>query len=717
MVVFSMRIRAAVPGFLLLLLLASCGGGGGGTGATPAGGTPTPDPTPTPSSRMVSTIAGGSFFDGSAATAKFYNPSSIVSDGVNIYVADTGNHKIRKIDSATGAVTTLAGGGGNGSAYFPSTDGSGALDGTGGTASFYRPTGITTDGTNLYVSDTWNHVIRKVVISTGVVTTLAGGKNVSGALDGTGTAARFSNPEAITTDGVNLYVADTVNFTIRKIVIATGAVTTLAGGAAGYAVDGTGTAASFGYAAGIATDGTNLYVADAGSHTIRKVVISTAVVTTVAGGAGGGGWGCTTVGATCGTLDGTGAAASFNSPHGIATDGTNLYVADTSNDTIRKVVIATGAVTTLAGNSSSNAGSVDGSGTAAGFFWPSGIIVQGSDLYVSETGSHKIRKIAINTAAVTTFAGSGTIGAIDGVGLAASFSGLNGDMATDGTNLYLADTNSHVIRKLVIATGVVSTIAGGGGGGSGCGVGSGCGALDGVGAAASFYMPMAIATDGTNLYVIDGGNGTIRQIVIATGTVSTIAGNIVAGAVDGTGTAASFNGPRGMTTDGTNLYVADSMNGKIRKVAIASGVVTTLAGSGVFGSLDGTGTGATFGFPRGITTDGTNLYVADSSNNSIRKIVISTGVVTTYMTGIDQPYDIDTFDGKNLYVTEYGKDFVRLISTDTNGQLSMSLFAGSGDHSSLDGTGATASFYYPQGITTDGVNVFVSEFDRIRKIF
>lgn len=721
-------VDMAVSGLIVLVvaLLTACGGGGGGsTGNSPgAGSTPTPPPatspapapTPTPASMMVTTIAGGYFTDGSAFAAKFYSPSSITSDGINIYVADTRNHKIRKVDLATGAVTTLAGGGGSGAAIFPSTDGSGALDGTGGAASFNQPAGITTDGTNLYVADTWNNTIRKIVIATGVVTTLAGNKNFSGALDGTGTAARFSSPQGITNDGTNLYVADTANQKIRKIVIATGAVTTLAGGAAGFAVDGTGATASFGSPAGIATDGTNLYVADAGSHKIRKVVISTAVVTTLAGGAGGGGWACTGAGATCGSRDGIGAAASFNSPNGIATDGTNLYVADTNNSTIRQVVIATGAVTTLAGNSAILTGAVDGTGTAAGFSTPVGIILIGSNLYVSETGSHKIRKIVINTAAVTTLAGSGTFGAIDGTGLAASFSGLNGDIVSDGTNLYVADTNSHVIRKVVIATGVVSTLAGGGGGGAGCSIGLGCGALNGVGAAASFNLPAAIATDGTNLYVADLGNQSIRKVVIATGAVSTIAGSGSAGAQDGTGAGASFNNPSGIATDGTNLYVTDNMNSKIRKVVIATGVVTTLAGSGIFGAQDGTGTAATFGGPRGITTDGTNLYVADTSNSSIRKIVISTGAVTTWMTGLNQPYDIDTVDGSNLYVSEYGRDTIRQISVATNGQVSMSLFAGSGSHSSLDGTALSASFFFPQGIATDGVSVYVTEFDRIRKI-
>jgi sugar lactone lactonase YvrE len=194
-----------------------------------------------------------------------------------------------------------------------------STDGTGSAARFNYPQGITTDGTNIYVADTQNNTIRKVVIATGVVTTLVGSAGLSGSTDGTGSAALFNNPRGITTDGTNLYVVDSCNYTIRKVVIATGAVTTLAGsaGAAKGSTDGTGSAARFNFPQGITTDGINLYVTDTQSNTIRKVVIATGAVTTLAGSAG-----------ASGSTDGTGSAALFNYPLGITTDGTNLYVAD-----------------------------------------------------------------------------------------------------------------------------------------------------------------------------------------------------------------------------------------------------------------------------------------------------------------------------------------------------------------------------------------------------
>jgi hypothetical protein len=160
------------------------------------------------------------------------------------------------------------------------------------------------------------------------VITIAGIAGITGSADGTGTAARFNLPYGIATDGTNLYVADYGNSTIRKIVISTGVVTTIAGtaGTTGSA-DGTGAAATFYSPVGIATDGTNLYVADRGNNNIRKILISSGVVMTIAGDPTG----------ASGSADGTGAAATFNSPAGIATDGTNLYVADTYNSTIRKI--------------------------------------------------------------------------------------------------------------------------------------------------------------------------------------------------------------------------------------------------------------------------------------------------------------------------------------------------------------------------------------------
>ena len=332
---------------LAALLLAACGGGGG-TAAAPAapaaakitlmGGAMQGAPLSLASaSAVVSTFAGSGvsgFADGTGTAATFNNPLGTTTDGTNLYVVDscgtTGSNDIRKVVLATGVVTTLAG-----SAV------AGSADGTGLAATFNCPQDITTDGNALYVAD-GNNMIRKIAPASGtlanmtsanaVVTTLAG-STVAGAADGTGTAASFNSPAGITTDGTKLYVGDSFNNKIRQIVIATGVVSSLTGvantaGAVG-AADGAGTAASFNYPGGITTDGTNLYVGDFYNNKIRQIVIATGVVSSLTGVAN-------TAGAA-GATDGTAAAASFNGPYGITTDGTNLYVVDCVNTTIRKI--------------------------------------------------------------------------------------------------------------------------------------------------------------------------------------------------------------------------------------------------------------------------------------------------------------------------------------------------------------------------------------------
>ena len=172
-------------------------------------------------------------------------------------------------------------------------------------------------------------------------------------------------------------------------------------------------------------------------------------------------------------------------------------------------------------------------------------------------------------------------------------------------------SSSSTTTDNTTTSGAVTTVAGTGSTGS----------ANGTGTSASFYNPAGITRDGTNLYVADHNNHLIRKIVISTGAVTTVAGTGSSGSADNTtGTSASFNGPTGITTDGTNLYVADGNNHLIRKIVISTGVVTTVAGTGSSGSANGTGTSASFNQPSEITTDGINLYVADLGNHLIRQI-------------------------------------------------------------------------------------------------
>lgn len=339
-----------------------------------------------------------------------------------------------------GTVSTFAG----------STAGTaGRANGTGTAATFNLPRGTSIDASgNQYVSDAGNNEIREIT-SAGVVTLLAGSAaGTAGRANGTGTAATFDLPYDATADGSgNLYVADYTNNEIRKIVIATGAVTLLAGSATGAAgtTNGTGAAALFNGPVGIVynpVDG-NLYVSDFGNNEIRKVT-TTGVVTLLAGSA---------TGAT-GTTNNTGANARFNGPNGIAVDAAgNMFVADQGNNEIREVTTA-GVVTLFAGSAAGTAGTADGTGTAATFNTPRGVTVDPSgNLYITDSGNNTLRLIS-PAALVTTFAGkAGTAGYVDAVGTAAEFNqprGLDCDPATG--NLYIADYTNNVIRQ-VITTG------------------------------------------------------------------------------------------------------------------------------------------------------------------------------------------------------------------------------------------------------------------------
>jgi len=285
-------------------------------------------------------------------------------------------------------------------------------------------------------------------------------------------------------------------------------------------------------------------------------------------------------------------------------------VVDTANNTVRQIVIATGQVSTLAGTVGS-VGSTDGTGTAASFYEPNGITTDGTNLYVADTGNNTIRKIVIATGQVTTFAGTALVqGSGDLIGAAASFWAPLG-ITTDGINLYVTDSGNNTIRQIAIATGQVSTLAG---------LAGSALSTDNTGSLARFYGPYGITTDGANLYVADSGNSTIRQIAITTAQVTTLAGTPgMPGSVDGKGSVARFQNPRGITSDGTNLYVTDTVNSTVRQVVIATGQVTTVAGTAK-GYADGTGAMAGFNWPEGVTTDGKNLYVSDTANNMIRRI-------------------------------------------------------------------------------------------------
>lgn len=622
----------------------------------------------------ITTLAGRSLYgsaDGTGLAAEFNEPRGVASDGVgNLYIVDSGNNLIRKMTPA-GVVTIFAGVRGM----------TGSTDGDGRLATFNAPFGIAIDGGgNLFIADSQNHVIREITPD-GIVSTLAGLAGSSGSADGTGAAARFNQPCGVAIDSAgNVYVADTFNEVIRKVTPA-GVVTTLAGTAGNEGlVDGTGPAAKFSTPFGVAVDGAgNVFVADSGNSKIRKVTPA-GVVSTYAN------------------------SGNFILPQGIAIDGSgNVYVADTLNEEI-KVITPAENTSVLAGVQFGQ-GFQDGTGAAARFNYPFGLVVDDSgNVVVADSANGAIREVTAAGVVTTIAGGAGGAGHVDGTGNFARFSSPAA-LAVDGAgNILVADSGNNAIRR-VTSGGVVTTLAGGT-----------MGNMDGTGSAASFNAPGGIAVDAAgNAIVADTGNQTIRKVTPG-GVVTTIAGAPGStGSTDGAGNLARFYGPASVTTDGAgNIYVVDSVNNTIRQIA-ADGTVSTLAGvAGSAGSTDGVGADARFNGPSSISADGAgNLYVADFSNRLIRKIAPG-GVVTTVagsvanqgandgpaaLAGLPQTTGLAADRYGNVFMVDPGLQLVRRLSA--TGQVE-TLAGWTNQFGAIDGRGGQARFDGPYGIAVDG---------------
>lgn len=619
--------------------------------------------------------------DGSLAVARFRGPYDLAADSQgNIYVADRLNHIIRKISSA-GQVTTVAGVAGQ----------SGTNDGPAALAQFYEPSGVVADAAgNLYVADDHNHTLRRVS-ALGTVTTLAGAPEIQDNTDGSGSEARFSYPSSLAfgPDG-HLYVTDAYNHRIRRVTLQ-GEVTTYAGSSRGSA-DGAARDAQFRSPDGLAFDAVgNLIVADTGNHTLRRIN-SAGQVTTLAGSAG-----------LSGVTDGTGAEARFNGPTRLALDGTDLYVTDAFNHTIRRVTSA-GVVSTRAGQPGVS-GYQDGPVAGALFYGPNGILRTASgEVLVSEWFGHFIRKVSSN-GQVSTFGGlPASAGFANGTGTEARFQNPSGVWASSAGGVAVVD-RTHTLRHITPA-GVTTTLAGSA---------WSAGTNDGVGTSARFRTPAGLAgsPDGT-LFIADQNNHVIRKVAPDL-TVTTLAGGLgQAGAVDNTGAAARFRSLMGIVVapDGL-LYVADTGNHTLRKVT-AEGQVTTLAGlAGSQGSKDGQGSVARFRGPRGLAWDRSGyLYVADTENHTIRRVATNGNV--TFWAGkageagavdghiatarFNRPTGIALDAAGNVFIADRNNHLIRMI--DTNWMVT-TIGGSAGREGGVDGVGSEALFSNPEGIAVD----------------
>lgn len=706
---------------------------------------------------FVSTFAGDGtdgFLDAALTASKFGHPAAVAADSHgNIFFADTGNNRIR-MTGADGQVVTIAGTG----VY-------GVANGPGPIAQFAFPSALVVGpDDNLYVADTFNHRICKITrpLEEGglwTVSSIAGSAvGDSGFVNGTGTSARFLFPYGLDVDDSGtIYVADSGNNRIRKVTAA-GSVTTYAGGSSAGSTDNANAAlARFNQPKGLVLVNDTVYVADSGNHRIRKIVRDGANAGEVS----------TFAGSTIGNLDGLAISARFNAPAALATDGTGtIFVADELNHSVRKITIA-GEVTTVVGLGT--AGFVNGDSSVATFDSPTGLDVDPSgNLLIADTENHVIRRVNIKPLSVPAILISGS-GNASGVQVSAEIDllalGLDPlktyyfrwKSNTTGLTLPLghsfftydfpvvitepatdliptsARLNSTVDPKAGVTTLVfeystdpnllapfyVRTLSGS----------PTPGYADGPPANAAFSQPNGMAVNAAGeIFVADRLNHRIRKVTAA-GVASTFAGSGDAGFVDDTGLAAQFENPNGLAFDSLgNLYVADEANHVIRKITPA-GVVTTFAGSGIAGFADGDAADARFLYPTGVAVDSANnVYIADSGNHRIRKVDAVTGVVSTYagsglsgfadgdfaLAQFSTPIALAVGPTGNILVVDQDNLRIRLIDA-----VGVSTLAGSGNAGSSDGLGTAAEFDGPTGIAIDADgNAYITDTNnhRIRRV-
>ena len=690
-----------------------------------------------------------------------------VDGSSNLFIAETANHRIRRVDAATGVITTVAG-------RWAGFSGDGGLATR---ASLNNPTGVAVDGSgNLYIADVKSHRIRRVDAASGVITTVArdGTRGLSGDGD-PATSVSLVYPEGLAVDGAgNLYIAEEGRHRIRRVDAATGVITTVAGnGGGGFLGDGgPATDASLSSLWGVAVDGSgNLYIAESGSNPIRRVDAATGVITTVAGDGAEGFWGD----------GGPATIATLHLPRGLAVDGSgNLFIADTRNHRIRRVDAVSGVITTVSGNAEWGGFSGDGGPAAsANLHSPIGLAIDGSgNLLVADAGNHRVRRIVgvvgaeyippkgetgelaaeaapvapvkipvtdppaeadaetpVTPGNINTVAGNGgtRFSGDGGPATDANLFSVNSIVVDDSGNLYISVRVDHSVRRVDAASGVITTVAGNGERGF-----SGDG---GPATRARVNQPFGIAVDGSgNLYIADKLNQRVRWVDVDSGVIATVAGN---GLEDfsgdgGPATDAQLNTPTGVAVDGAgNLLIADTLNHRVRPVDARTGVITTVVGNGTedFSGDRGPATSASLRFPVGVAVDGSgNLYIADQANRRIRRVDAATGVITTVagngedgFSGDGGPatdaslssfWGVAVDDSGNLYIADMGNHRVRRVDA-AGGVINTVAGKGTEGFSGDRGPATSASVDSPIGLAVDGAgNLLIADSGnhRVRQI-
>src|SRR5437016_4233663 len=570
----------------------------------------------------IHTYAGGGPDGVPALSANIPVPTAVATDFAgNIYIAAPWGDRIFVVDTA-GKIRVVAGSGVEN------------FNGNGGPAKNASldmgvdnvPNGIAVDRNgNIFFVDKFNNQIRRVDASTGAITTFAGsgtGGYSSGGYGGDGgpaTSASLNLPGEIAFDtNGNLFITDLYNHRVRRVDASTGIITTFAGnGESGFSGDG-GLATNAGMApAGVAIDSSgNLVIADANSRRIRRIDISTNIISTLAGDGelrfyGDGGP----------ALD-----ASLYVPQGLTADPSgNLLAYDTNNRRIRRIDAATGKITTVAGGGDPADGLGDGGLATQATFSGSGLTADAhGNIFITDWGNFRVRRVDATTGIITTVAGSGGRGGNSGDGGPATLATMASpmDVVLDRlSNLFIS--TGPVIRRVDANTNIIMTVAGSSSAPTYyCGDG-------GPAINACLFAPHGLAMDTVgNLFIADSGNNRVRRVDAATQIITTVAGNGVhAYAGDGLpAISASLNNPSWVSVDAAgNLYIGDVGNFRVRRVDAKTGIITTLAGNGVqaFTGDGGHASSASLGMPAGMYCPrdwSGRVFLSDAGSNRIRLV-------------------------------------------------------------------------------------------------
>jgi uncharacterized protein (TIGR03437 family) len=567
----------------------------------------------------ITTVAGGAPppTPAAAASTTIGQPNRVMVDASgNVYISTL--NCVFKMTSG-GTLTLIAGTSRPGF----SGDGGPAIQ-----AQLNAPQGMAMDQAgNLYIADSKNNRVR-IVNPQGFINTFAGtgqvspgGANTYGDL-GLAVNALLHLPAGVAVDNKgNVYIADTGDNLIREVTT-DGLIQSIAGDSyPNYLGDGfLAVNSELHSPEDVAVDSSgNVYISDSANAVIREITASTLIINYIAGSVT-----APTTGQITGTpnigYSGDGAAANLAglvTPFGMTVDSTGqVYFVENGDSRVRKIDTK-GNISTIAGNGTAGFSGDGSAGSNAELNFPTGVAVDSSgNVYIADLVNLRIRKLT-SSGTISTAAGNGNF-SYSGDGGQATSAQLNTPqaVATDSNgNLYIADTANHVVRK-VTAAGVISTIAGNGTAGSG---GDG-----GAATSAQLHSPQGIAVDasGNNVYVSDTQNARVRRIT--NGTINTVAGNGTPGfgGDGGTATSAQLNIPAGLALDAAgDLYIADFSNNRIRKVT--NGTIATVAGNvGQGYSGDGlAATAAELTTPMGVATDSSgNLYIADTGNNAVRMV-------------------------------------------------------------------------------------------------